>query len=119
MKSFVAVLIILFIIIALAIANALYVANVFSRLSELSKEVIGGSGDDGVANILSLWQKNEALLSLSIEADELERMNDLIESLKLASEIDNTYELRKYCRLISELSDELMNYERLSLQSIF
>ena len=119
MKSFVTVLILLFIIIALVIVNSIYVTSVFSQLSDLAEGIINGYGNDGVENILSLWQKSKALLSFSIEADELERMNDLIESLKLASETENTHDLNKYCRLISELSDELMNYERVSLQSLF
>ncbi len=119
MKSFVAVLIILFIIIALVIVNSVYVTSVFSELSELSENIINGSEGDGVENIMLLWQKSKAMLSVSIEADELERMNDLIESLRHASEINDTYALNKYCRLISELSNELMSYEQISIQSIF
>ncbi|MBP3369835.1 MAG: DUF4363 family protein [Clostridia bacterium] len=120
MKSFIAVLIILFVIIALVVANSLYVTNIFSRLSTLSESIIESKSEGAEAEkILSLWQDSRHLLSFSIEADELERMNDLIESLHTASATKNLPEVFKCCRLISELSDELMSYECISLQSIF
>lgn len=119
MKSFVAVLIILSIIIALVTVNSVYVTSVFSELSELSDNILNESEGYGTENILLLWQRSKALLSVSIEADELERMNDLIESLRHASAINDTPAINKYCRLISELSNELMSYEQISIQSIF
>ena len=50
---------------------------------------------------------------------ELERMNDLIESLSASHHAENDAELRKYCILISDLAKELALYEKLSLRSIF
>lgn len=120
MKAFIAVIIIFFLIISLVIANSLYVTNIFSKISDLSNDLINDAPNaDTVEEILSVWQKSQSLLSLSIEADELERMNDLIESLHTACLTNNSYDIKKYCRLVSELSQELMSYERISFDSIF
>ena len=47
-----------------------------------------------------------------------ERMNDLIESLEASYLSENLAEFQKHCRLISELTKELISNEKISLKSI-
>ena len=120
MKSFVAVLIIFTIVLVLVTLNSLYVSNIFSKISDISARISHGREQTKEINtILEAWSRSQKILSFSIEADEIERMNDLMESLRTAYLTDNSYERSKYCRLIESLSKELMEYEKISLDSIF
>ena len=50
--------------------------------------------------------------------DELKRMKDLVSSLPTLKEKTSSDEFVRACRLISDLSDELKSYERISFESI-
>ena len=120
MKSFVAVLIIFAVLLTLVTLNSLYVSKTFSKISDICDGIASGSEQAGEINtVLRIWSKSQRILNFSIEADEIERMNDLMESLRAAHLTDNSYDISKYCRLISELSKELAEYEKISLDSIF
>ena len=120
MKSFITVVILFALLIALIIANSIFVRSVFSKISNISTSIIENEHQlNQVDRILSLWSKSQDLLILSIEADEIERMNDLMESLYSACLCDNEEDIKKYCRLIKSLSDELIEYEKISFHSIF
>ena len=116
MKSFIAVLVIFALLLVLIVSNAIYVRRIFSEISELASQV---EESDDIREIPNIWSKSQRILSFSIEADEIERMNDLMESLRTSIAADNPYDISKYCRLIKELAEELIEYERISLDSIF
>lgn len=119
MKSFIAVVIIFSVILTLVIANAFFVSSSLSRLSDLSFEMISDEEHkSNVKNIITAWQKSRYLLSFSIEADEIERMNDIIEALRTADQTNNSFEISKCCRLIIDLANELIEYEQISVESI-
>lgn len=118
MRSFVAVLIIFFGVILLVIANALYVCAVCKEISEIASELEKNGDGARVDELQSVWHSHRALLSLSIELDEIERMNDITESLKSSHELGNLSEFRKNCRLIVDLCEEFSNFECFSINSI-
>lgn len=120
MKSFITVLIIFAILISLITLNSLYVSKTFTEILNISDSIANKHEEaSGINTIITIWEKSKKILSFSIESDEMERMNDLIESLRVAYLSNNTYDLNKYCRLIGGLAKELMEYEKISFSSIF
>ena len=120
MRAFITALLLFFILIGLIIINSVYITSEFENMSLAAERI--ASSQDKEALILELkrmWQKNLPIFNLSIRMGELERMNDLIESLSASHHAENDAELRKYCILISDLAKELALYEKLSLRSIF
>lgn len=118
MRSFVAVVIIFIAVVLLVVANAAYVCAVCAELSSLAAKIEVSGDESAVERLCSRWHSERALLSLSIELDEIERMNDVTEALRSARELGNLSELRKNCRLIAELCEEFSDFERFSLNSI-
>ena len=118
MKAFIGALCIFAILVALVLSNSFYVRNTLKGISELAIDLERSSAKGENDALVKLWSSNRALLSLSIEADELERMNDLIESLNSLDAANNLAEFQKYCRLISELALELSGYECVSVEGI-
>ena len=55
---------------------------------------------------------------IKFESDELERMNELIESLISAYESKDSSQITKYCRLIADLCYELSTFEQISIESV-
>lgn len=118
MKSLVCALIIFIILAGLVITNSFYVNKTMKNISALVLELENEMKEEKKNAVIDLWNDNRKLLSLSIEADELERMNDLIESLRSVDDQNNFSEFQKYCRLIRELALELSEYESISLEGI-
>ncbi len=118
MKSLVGAIIIFVILSALVVTNALYVNNIMENISELVFELETSGSEEKKNAVIDMWTDNRKLLSLSIEADELERMNDLIEDLRSTDPHNTFSEFQKLCRLISELATELSKYEKLSIEGI-
>lgn len=119
MKSLIASLILLLLLIGAVSVNSAYVQSVCGDISELADELCeSGYENEKVSRLLDLWKKNESLMSLSVEADELKRMNDLISSLPTLKEKTSSDEFVRACLLISDLCDELESYERISFESI-
>ena len=119
MKSLIASLILILLLIGAVSVNSAYVQSVCGDISDLADELCeSGYENEKVSRLLDLWKKNESLMSLSVEADELKRMNDLISSLPTLKEKTSSDEFIRACLLISDLCDELESYERISFESI-
>lgn len=116
MRSFTVTLILLAALILAVAANSIYVeetcGSIISAAEELSE---GGYDAPKTAELRSLWRERKDILSLSIESDELEQMESLIESLCALGEESDSEEFQKCCRLIISLGKELGEYERISL----
>lgn len=119
MKSLIASLILLLLLIGAVSVNSVYVQSVCGDISDLADELCeSGYESEKVSRLISLWDKHEGILSLSVESDELKRMKDLVSSLPTLKEKTSSDEFVRACRLISDLSDELKSYERISFDSI-
>lgn len=120
MKSFIAALILLLLLVSAVTVNSIYVINICEKVSDYADQLSeSGYDEDKVSQLLALWKKHERLLSLSVEEDELKRMNDILSSLPTFKEKASSDEFVRACGLISSLSDEFASYERISLESIF
>lgn len=120
MKSFIAALILLLVLVSAVTVNSIYVRNVCADIANCAEELsVYGYNSEQVSYLLSLWEKHEDILSLSVEEDELKRMRDILSSLPTFKEETSSDEFIRACKLISSLSDELESYERISFFSLF
>lgn len=114
MRSAIIALILFITVVALVILNAVYVNKTCNTMIALANEE-----ELNCTDLKDYWKKHRKPLSLTVEDDELERMNNLIEEISLSYEKGDPEQLSKSKRLFTELCRELAGYERPSLVSIF
>lgn len=117
MRAIISAVILLSLCVALTVANAFAVCGVLEDMRELALE-IGRTGESPY-RLRELFAGERSLLAVSIESDELERMNELIESLVSAHESKDSSQITKYCNLIADLCRELSSFEKISFESVF
>ena len=119
MKALVATLVLFALLVGAVIANSIYVDSVCSKIKKSADELKSATQKEQlISSLKALWKKSKPILSLSIRANEIERMNDFIESLEASHNAQNDAEFQKYCTLISALAEEFASYERISANSI-
>lgn len=120
MKSFIVALLLFLLMVGLVILNSFYVNQTLEKISELSDEISNSEQCHSALNeLIEYWFDSRALLGFSIKETKLERMTELIESLKSACQAKDTGEIKRICALIRELCKETRDYEKISIQSIF
>ena len=120
MKALTATLILFALLIGVVVANSIYVRSVSQKIGDIAEDLkTASSKEDAISNLKSIWHRNKPYLNLSIRANEIERMNDLIEALEASYNAQNEAEFQKYCILISELAEEFSHYETISPNSVF
>ena len=119
MKSLIISLILFSFVLGAVIINAFYAKGVCGNIGELAEKLKSADECDAlIENMKEIWSDARPILELSIRLNEIERMNDLIESLEASYLSENPAEFQKHCRLISELTKELISNEKISLKSI-
>lgn len=119
MKALVISLLLFSLVLGAVIVNSFYVKGVCDHIIDIVEKVKSADECDAlIKDMKEIWSDARPILELSIRLNEIERMNDLIESLEASHISKNTAEFQKYCRLISGLAEELINSERISLKSI-
>ena len=119
MRSFIAALILLTIVVTVICINSLYVCNTTAELVELSKDIINEANSDKIKALCQKWEKSRPILEFSINESKISQMSDLIATLNSFHPSSQTREIDLYCRLIIDLCDELSQNEKLSLRGIF
>ena len=117
MRAIICAVVLLSLCITLVIANAVTLQDILRKMTDLADKI--SKLGEKPYELRDLFAKHRSLLAISIESDELERMNELIESLISAYESKDSSQITKYCRLIADLCCELSTFERISLESIF
>ena len=119
MRSLIATIILFSLLVGSVIINAIYVDSVCDKI-KISADALKTSfqKEELLSELKSIWSKNKSYLNLSIRTNEIERMNDFIESLSASHNANNEAEFQKYCILISALAEEFSLYESVSLDSI-
>ncbi len=119
MKSLIAALILFAVIVGMIIANSFYVRGVCESMMELCAEIPNSTENKKEAEALeTLWQKHHPFLDLSINANELELMNEFVAGLVASVNAKRPADIEKYCSLIIELCEEFKRHEGISLQSL-
>ncbi len=119
MKSVVLSLLLFLLILGAIVANSFYVSHFCDDILEIAQKLeYSEQKETLISEMKVVWNKNRDWLDFSIKLNEIERMNDLIESLESAYKANNQAEFSKYCALITELAQEFAEHEKLSLRSI-
>ena len=119
MKSFIASLILFIAVIFFTILNSIYISKSCEEIDYLTRQIASDDDRDvAIQKISQLWKSKRIIFELSIKTNEIERMNDLIESLKASHSSQNEAEIQKNCILISELVIDFARYESISIKSI-
>ena len=119
MKSFVVALILFITVIFFTILNSIYITQSCEQINFISNQIASDSDREAnIQRISETWESKRIIFELSIRTNEIERMNDLVESLKASYLSQNEAELQKNCALISELATDLSRYESISIKSI-
>ncbi len=119
MKSFIVALLLFAAIVGTVVTNSIYVNSVCEKISELAAECSEHTArSEKIMQMNKLWTKSKDLLDLSIETAEIETMTEFIASLAAADEAGRDADVEKYCVLISDLCEEFMRHEKISLGSL-
>lgn len=122
MKALAVSLILFILIVSATTANGIYSYGTLNKIDELSNEISSSAVKDSQALIQQLesfWLERRSLLGFGIQESKLERMSELIISLKCAHELNSPPDIKRLCSLIHELCEEIIQYEKISFQGIF
>lgn len=120
MKSFIAAVVLFALVMALILANCLYVRKTTKEISALARDILKeGVSLEKCSLLKEQWNKRRKVIEFSISERKIERMNELIESLWSAQSLKNLPESERACYLIIDLCEELYRSESFSLEGIF
>ena len=120
MRSFIAAVLLFSLTVGGVIFNALLVDSILSEICSLAEEISASPSPDRlISQLKDLWERSREPLGLSVKENKLERMSELIESLYTAHLSKNFAEIQKLCVLILQLCEEIKQYEKISVFSIF
>ena len=117
MKSLIFSAILFFSLIALVIANSIYIHSVCTDALKLL-DSLSPTDHDGVSELCAFWHKHSLIFGISIHNSQIELMNELTEALKSAVAKRDGAEFQEYSSLLRELLEELCKNEEISFQSI-
>ena len=116
MKTFVASIIILFIVFALTVANALYVSRVTSSLIKDAKELVLNS--DSINGFTEKWEKVLPIIKISTSHKETHRIDESIAILLSKAEHGEAQGFEEEKALLAEYLIQIKDDETVSFDSI-
>ena len=122
MKVFYFSLIIFTTLISAIAINYHYINSTSDALTEMLNKLESAGEDEEetqIKNIKEFWESNKIKLSISVSFNEINRMDDLINTLEVnyKTENDQDYELTK--ALLKVAIEEIRRLERFSIENIF
>ena len=119
MKSFAVASILLAVLIALIVGNAIYIHHVSDgillRLENLSME----STHDEVMAVGLYWERHRPFVRLSLGYRDLDRLNESLIALQASHLSDDASDFERYRRLCLDAARELARLERFSPENLF
>lgn len=120
MKALIISLILFSLLIFCTVTNAVFINDSASFIADSAKKLQSCDDcDETISELEDHWKKNRPLIGLSIPHNQLDKISDLIISLRIAYSSGNTVEVKKYAALLSESADTLRRTERISIENIF
>ena len=105
--------------IAIILFNGSYVRRTSLRLEELvSDEFFERDPQYAIESLDEFWQKNAALVSISVGYRELDRMSELIIDLKMYFQFGDTNSVLKTRALIADAAKDLARLEKFNLENL-
>lgn len=121
MRSLAASLLMFALVIGAVIANGIYVTRISDEISELASEIADAAPDGALSptdELVHFWEKHKLFLELGLGSSGIERLNELVISLRFAVSDGDHREIARICALIREQCADVSLHERLSLHGI-
>lgn len=118
MRSFIASMLLFAIFCCAIAANSVYVSSSCDDMRACAEHIKSGS-TSSISELEALWRSHRYLFGFSVAESKIERMDELILSLRSAINAQSSSEIPRLCSLIEELCEDISIYERITLQSIF
>lgn len=122
MRSLIIIIVAFFIMICLITLNYLHLNKIAEKMTDLAASLDIDDAEKCTATILAIeeiWQKSEAIFSLSVSFRETDHLGETILSLKSAFESQNLAEFHKQRALLKDAIDGVARLERFSVLNIF
>ena len=122
MRSLIIIIVAFFIMICLITLNYLHLNKIAEKMTDLTTSLDISDNKkcaESIDAIEEIWQKSEAIFSLSVSFRETDRLGETILSLKSAFESQNLAEFHKQRALLKDAIDGVARLERFSVLNIF
>ena len=121
MKAWIASLCLFLVLIAIIVANAIYVHRVTDHLQAVAREL--RFEDEKTAadldELSAYWDHHRTFIALSIGYRELDHVCETILYLRAAYDTKSASDFEAYRRLLSDTADEISRLERFSVENLF
>ena len=121
MKAWIISLVLFILLLGLIIGNAVYIHRVAARLCEISDSLVFDEEETEARfeMLEAYWERNRAFIALSISYRELDRVAEMMISLRSAYETKNASDFEEYRRLFRDVADEISRFERFSVENLY
>lgn len=118
MRSLIITLILFLSMCGLIVMNNLYINQCADCIVSLVEEEFERAPEKAIEKLDSFWQKNHAIVGLSVGYKELDKMSDLILDFKTYFELGIDSEVKRVRILIVETADEISRLEKISIENL-
>jgi len=120
MRAFWFSLVLLNLLLLLIVFNFVYIRQITDELSVIgSRFAREGATAEQIQALTDQWHHYRPYLSFSVNYRELDHMEELMASLALYHNTDNTVEFRRTCILIADAASDIARLEQWSVENIF
>lgn len=120
MKSLISALLLFLAVVGAITLNSIFLQRTCDTIKDTVSAIpYSSKSDELMSELESLWGKRNSLVGLSVKADYVDRMSELIISLSTAIKEKDQSEIQRVCQLITEHCESIAIYERISLHSLF
>ena len=102
--------------------NYIYINGVSEKLSDITDEAINSdfeNCEEMTKNIRQYWESKKNLVSLSVNFNEINEVDDCITVLVAACSEKNEYEYQKYLQMLAGTAPRIARLEAFTLSNIF
>ena len=100
----------------------IYINGVSEKLSDITDEAINSdfeNCEEMTKNIRQYWESKKNLVSLSVNFNEINEVDDCITMLVAACSEKNEYEYQKYLQMLAGTAPRIARLEAFTLSNIF
>ncbi len=120
MKAFWASIVLFTLLITAVAVNADYIHRITNNLVVFAEELEAADGrSERLDQLENRWNRSRTWIALSVKQSDLNKIDELIVTLRWAHDTQNEEAFLKYRALLMQTAKEFNRTERLSLQNIF
>lgn len=119
MKDFWFAMVLFVIILGGVIVNSIYVSEISRELEGFADRINYERNSEVLLDELQdFWNKHKKFVAISVDTSQIDSIEKIILSLRLAYDRGESFEFEKYRMQLSEVSREMARLETLSLQTV-